>query len=85
VVNLSSVANTVTVIARDNQGNALGSSTISLGPKAKTAFALRDLAGLSKIAGAMGSVDFSVSIGNLAVLGLRFNGPAFTSIQTAAQ
>jgi hypothetical protein len=27
-------------------------------------------------------VDFTVSIGNLAALGLRFNGSAFTSIPT---
>jgi hypothetical protein len=44
---------------------------------------LRDLPGLAGVAGALGSVDFTASIGNLAALGLRFNGAAFTSIPTS--
>ena len=36
--------------------------------------------GLSAIVGQRGKVTFSVSNGNMATLGLRFNGSAFTSI-----
>ena len=83
VVNLASVSTTISVFARDNHGNTIGTSSISLAANAKTAVVLRDLPGLGGIAGALGSVDFTASIGNLAALGLRFNGLAFTSIPTS--
>jgi hypothetical protein len=83
VVNLASVSTTISVLARDNQGNTIGTSSIPLAAHAKTAVVLRDLAGLAGVAGAVGSVDFTASIGNLAALGLRFNGAAFTSIPTS--
>jgi hypothetical protein len=38
---------------------------------------------LSTIAGKRGTMTFSVSSGNVAVLGLRANGAALTSIPTA--
>jgi hypothetical protein len=82
IVNLGPTDTTVTVIARDNQGNLLGSGSIPLAAKTKTAKALRDIQGLAGVVGKMGSVDFTVSIGNIAALGIRFNGPAFTSIPT---
>jgi hypothetical protein len=50
---------------------------------AKTALVLRNIPGLGNIAGAMGFVDFTAPIGNVAALGLRFNGSAFTSIPTS--
>jgi hypothetical protein len=78
VVNLGSAAATVTATAYDNQGNMLGTGTIPLAANAKTAATLRSL--IPAVAGALGSVDFSASSGNVAVLGLRFNGSAFTSI-----
>jgi hypothetical protein len=81
LVNLGSVGTTITVVARDSQGNTIGTTTLPLAAKAKKAVALRDL--LAGIGGAMGSVDFTVNIGNLAALGLRFNGVAFTSIPTS--
>jgi hypothetical protein len=83
VVNLASVNNTITATARDNQGNTLGTGTIPLAPNAKTALVLRNIPGLARIAGAIGSVDFTATIGNVAALGLRFNGSAFTSIPTS--
>ena len=83
VVNLASLNNTITATARDNQGNTLGAGTIQLAPHAKTALALRDIPGLASVAGAIGSVDFTAGIGNIAALGLRFNGSAFTSIPTS--
>jgi len=83
VVNLASVNNTITATARDNQGNTLGTGTIPLAPNAKTALVLRNIPGLARIAGAIGSVDFTATIGNVAALGLRFNGSAFTAIPTS--
>ena len=83
VVNLASVSNTITATAHDNQGNTIGTGTIPLGPNAKTALVLRNIPGLASVAGAIGSVDFMASIGNVAALGLRFNGTAFTSIPTS--
>ena len=83
VVNLASVNNTITATARDNQGNTLGTGSIPLGPNAKTALVLRNIPGLASVVGAIGSVDFTATIGNVAALGLRFNGTAFTSIPTS--
>ena len=83
IVNLGSLDTTVTVTVRDNQGNAIGTGSIPLSAKTKTAKALRDIPGLAGVVGKMGSADFSVSLGNVAALGLRFNGPAFTSIPTS--
>lgn len=83
VVNLASVSTTISVTAYGNQGNVIGTSSISLAANAKTAVVLRNLPGLGGIAGVLGSVDFAAPIGNLAVLGLRFNGLAFTSIPTS--
>lgn len=83
VVNLAAVTNTITATARDNQGNSLGSGAITLAPNAKTALVLRNIPGLASLAGVMGSVDFTATIGSVAALGLRFNGTAFTSIATS--
>ena len=80
IVNTSSVATTVTVTITGINGANLGSATIPLAAKAKTAVALRSLTGLSGIAGTRGTATFTVSTGNISVLGLRFFGSAFTSI-----
>ena len=82
IVNPSSVATTVTITARDTTGNVVGTATVALGPNSKTESVLSALPGLSGIAGLRGSAVFSVSTGNVAVLGLRFNSQAFTSIPT---
>jgi hypothetical protein len=81
LVNLGSSATTVTAVVRDNQGNTIGTANIPLAAGAKTAVVLRNL--VAAVAGTLGSVDFTVSSGNLAALGLRFNGSAFTSIPTS--
>jgi hypothetical protein len=83
VVNPSSLFATVSIVVRDASGTTIGTSSIGLAPKNKTAFVLRTLPGLGAMAGNRGSADFTVSSGNVAVLGLRFNGAAFTSIPTA--
>jgi hypothetical protein len=83
VVNLGSFDTNISVIARDPQGITIGSGTVTLPARNKTQFALRDIPGLSQVVGKMGSVDFSVPTGSLATLGIRFNGPAFTSVPSA--
>ena len=82
VVNPSSTAANVTVTLYDESGNTIGNSLISLPPNGKTATTLRSLPGLSGMVGERGSALFSVSEGSVAVLGLRFDRLAFTSIPT---
>ena len=82
IVNISSATNIVTVTARDFQGRTLGTSRVSIPANGRVAVALRDLPGLGTVVGNRGSADFTVTGGNVAVLGLRFRGAAFTSIPT---
>jgi hypothetical protein len=83
VVGLSPAGSTVTVTARDLSGAILGTGTMMVAANGKQAIALRDVPGLSGIAGKRGSADFSVTSGNVAILGIRFGGSAFTDIPTA--
>lgn len=83
IVNPSSVATTVTITAKSPNGGTLGTGTIQLPARSKTAVSLRTIPGLSSIGGNRGSVTFTVTTGNVAVLGLRFFGSAFTSIPAA--
>jgi hypothetical protein len=80
IVNPSSIATTVTIVLRDGGGGTIGTSSVFLPAKNKTAVVLRDLPGLGAMVGNRGSADFTVATGNVAVLGLRFIGSAFTSI-----
>jgi P pilus assembly chaperone PapD len=82
VVNPSATATTVAVTLWDENGHVIGTSSIPLPPNSKTETTLRTLPGLSGMVGQRGSAQFAVSSGNVAVLGLRFNGSAFTSIPT---
>jgi hypothetical protein len=82
IVNPSSTAATVGVTLWDENGNTIGTSSVALPPNGKKAAALRDLPGLDGMVGKRGSARFSVPAGSVAVLGLRFNGMAFTSIPT---
>jgi hypothetical protein len=80
IANPSSVATNVTITVWDTSGNVIGTSQpIPLAANSKTVGGLDALSGLS-LAGKRGSAQFSVSTGNVAVLGLRFAGVAFTSI-----
>jgi hypothetical protein len=85
IVNPSAVATVVTISVRDNAGNLIGSPTIPLGARSKTAMVMRNVPGLAGMAGKRGSADFSVASGNVAVLGLRFSGSEFTSIPTVSR
>lgn len=82
VVNPSSTSATVDVTLWDNSGNPLGTSSIALPPNNKTAMALQSLPGLGAMAGKRGTAQFTASSGNVAVLGLRFDGLSLTSIPT---
>jgi hypothetical protein len=84
IVNPSSTANTVAVTLWDQNGATVGTSSVPLPPGNKTAVLLRNLTGLSGMVGERGSAQFSVSTGAVAVLGLRANGSALTSIPTSA-
>jgi hypothetical protein len=83
IVNPSATANTVQVTLWDENGNTIGTSSVALPAYNKTALTLRSLPGLGGMVGKRGSAQFSVSSGNVAVLGLRFDELAFTSIPTA--
>jgi len=84
IVNPSSTANTVTVNVWDENGNSVGTSSVALPAGGKTAVLLRSLPGLAGVAGKRGSAQFSVTTGSVAVLGLRANGGALTSIPTTS-
>ena len=85
VVNPSIVPVTVSITVWNSAGAVIGTSSIALAAGAKTEATLRSTPGLSGVAGNRGSAQFTVSSGSVAVLGLRFNGAAFTSIPTAQQ
>ena len=80
IVNASGVAATISVTLLDNNGNVAGTSSVSLPPHQKTETQLRLLPTLSGIVGMRGRAFFAATAGNVAVLGLRFGGTAFTSI-----
>ncbi|MGD0617874.1 MAG: hypothetical protein ABSB67_09455 [Bryobacteraceae bacterium] len=80
IVNSGATAGTVSITLWNNDGNTVGTSSISLGAHQKTEAALRTLQGLSTMAGQRGRARFVTSEGTIAVLGLRFDGTAFTSI-----
>jgi P pilus assembly chaperone PapD len=82
IVNPGSTAETVAVTLWDENGKAIGTSSIALAPGSKTEATLRTMPGLSGMVGQRGSAQFTASGGSVAVLGLRFDGSAFTSIPT---
>jgi hypothetical protein len=82
MVNPSTVAATVTITVWDPNGNVLGTSTQALAAGTKIESAMYQLSGLSAMEGQSGSALFTVTTGNVSVLGLRFGGVAFTSIPT---
>ena len=84
IVNPSTTANTVAVTVWDGAGNSLGTSSVALPAGNKTAVLLPSLPGLSGLTGKRGSAEFSVTSGSVAVLGLRADGSALTSIPTSA-
>ena len=63
----------------------LGTATVSVPAQTKQSFVLRNLSGLSGIAGQRGSAEFTISTGNLGVLALRSVGAAFSVIPMVNQ
>jgi hypothetical protein len=84
IVNPSSAPANVVITLWSDAGAIIGTSSVPLAANTKTEKELRALPGLSGMAGKRGTAQFAVSSGNVAVLGLRFNGAAFTSIPTAS-
>jgi hypothetical protein len=78
--NPSSTTAAITITARDASGNVIGTTTDTLPPGEREAERLRDISGLSGVAGQRGIVEIKATTGAIALLGLRFNGLAFTSI-----
>ena len=85
IANSSSTAITVQIVIQDPTGATIGSTTIPLAAKSHTALVLRDVPGFGAMAGNRGSATLTASAPSLSVLGLRFNGTAFTSIPTFDQ
>lgn len=86
IANPSNTAETVTITLWNASGTVIGSSSVSLPANGKTEALLRTLPGLSAMVGNRGSATFTASPGgSVAVLGLRANGSALTSIPVAAQ
>ena len=80
IANPSAVAASVEITVWDTSGTLIGTSPPVLLPaNSKIAGGLDGLSGLS-LAGIRGSAQFTVSTGNVAVLGLQFAGVAFTSV-----
>jgi hypothetical protein len=80
-VNPTNAAETVTISAFDANGAPIGSTQVVINPRSKVSNTFKAIAGLGGIAGNRGRAVFSVPSGAVSVLGLRFGGSAFTSIQ----
>jgi hypothetical protein len=85
VLNPTTVFGTVNLTVRNESGQVIGSPSISLAAGAKKTFLLTDLPGLGAVKGARGSAEFVAISGGVAVLGLRANGVAITSIPTSSK
>jgi hypothetical protein len=81
IANPDTVAITVNVTIRDDDGNVLGQDQMNLGELEHTAFTLPSKWPVT--AGKQGSIEFSTTSDGVSVLGLRFNSAgAFTSFHT---
>jgi hypothetical protein len=85
LANPTDSAETVSFTVFRDDGVQIGTATVNLPAKGKTALNLRDLPGMSGVTGRRGLAKFSVSSGAVSVLGLRFGGEAFTSIPVQYQ
>lgn len=80
VLNPGAAPVTVTVVARDDTGAEIGRFSLPLNPRQRDAFVVRDRPAMTAMRGKRGVLEFSATSGAVSVLGLRFNGLAFTSI-----
>src|SRR6185369_15248681 len=79
-LNPSDQAVTVTITVYSANGSQIGTAQVALAAHSKTSTILKNLPGLSTLAGNFGWATFSAPNGDLSVLGLRFGGQPFTSI-----
>jgi hypothetical protein len=77
IANPTSNSVSIPVAIRNEEGQVIDSQFIALGPFQHTAFVLSAL--WPSTAGKAGAMEFLTSGFGVAALGLRFNGPAFTS------
>jgi hypothetical protein len=80
VANPGAAQANISVTVRDSSGATIGTGSIPLAASGKTAIVLRSLPALAGMLGKRGTAQFTVSGGQVSLLGLRFNGAAFTSI-----
>jgi hypothetical protein len=85
VANPSVVPVTVSITVWNSSGTVIGTSSVPLPAGGKMEAILRNIPGLSAVVGNRGSAQFTVGTGSVAVLGLRANGSALTSIPTTQQ
>ena len=85
VLNPGSTPVTVTVVARDETGAQTGTLTLNLNARERVAFEVRNRPELALVQGRRGVLEFNSTGGPVAVLGLRFNGFALTSILPVEQ
>ena len=71
---------TVNLVAYNGNGTQIGSSTVTLAPRAQTAVTLTSLAGMQGAAGQVGRITLTTTSGAFSALGLRFGASALTSI-----
>lgn len=83
VANPNTASVDVTFTAYREDGAQIGSTTLTLAGRTKTAVNLRAISGLSGVAGTRGWVKIATQGSAISVLGLRFGSEAFTSIPVA--
>ncbi len=85
IVNPSATAAAVAITAWGPTGNVIGTSSFALPAGNKVENVLSSFPGLGALVGQRGSALFTVTQGNVSVLGLRFDGTAFTSMPVTEQ
>ena len=80
LVNPLSQQTVLTLTAYSATGSQLGTGTVTLAARAKSALTLRSISGLAGVAGSRGWLSITTASGSVAALGLRFGATAFTSI-----
>jgi len=82
-LNPSNQGVTVSITAHGADGSQIGTSQVTLAARSKQAMILRNVSGLSGVAGRRGWATFSVSSGAVSVMGFRSGTVAFTTIPVA--
>lgn len=85
IANPTAAPVTVAITLWDASGNIIGTAVLPLAAQSKTETVLHNLPGLAGMIGTRGSAAFVVPSGSVSVLGLRFDGAAFTSIPAVQQ